>query len=90
LQVSSGFQYSITKENKLGFILLNGKPIEEDKTYRIAAPNFVTMGGDGYLSFLESSKTIDSGILMFDVAKDYMQSQQHYQPFYENRIVLEN
>lgn len=90
LQVSSGFQYSITKENKLGFMLLNGKPIEEDKTYRIAAPNFVTMGGDGYLSFLESSKTIDSGILMFDVAKDYMQSQQHYQPFYENRIVLEN
>ena len=48
------------------------------------------MGGDGYLSFLESSKTIDSGILMFDIAKDYMQSQKHYQPFYENRIILEN
>ena len=90
LQVSSGFQYSITMDNKLGFMRLNGRPIEENKTYRVAAPNFVTMGGDGYLSFLESSKTIDSGILMFDVAKDYMQSQKIYQPFYENRIILEN
>jgi len=69
---------------------LNGKSIEEDKTYRVAAPNFVTMGGDGYLTFLQSSITIDSGILMFDVAKDYMQNQKHYQPFYANRIVLEN
>ena len=54
------------------------------------APNFVIMGGDGYLSFLQSSKTIDSRILMFDVAKNYMQNQKHYQPFYANRIVLEN
>jgi len=90
LQVSNGFQYSITKDKKLGFMRLNGKPIEKDKTYRVAAPNFVTMGGDGYLTFLQSSITIDSGILMFDVAKDYMQNQKHYQPFYANRIVLEN
>ncbi|MEK9650456.1 MAG: bifunctional UDP-sugar hydrolase/5'-nucleotidase [Gammaproteobacteria bacterium] len=90
LQVSKGFQYSITNDNKLGFMRLNGMDIEPSKTYRVAAPNFVTMGGDGYLSFLESSKTIDSGILMFDIAKNYMQSQKNYQPFFEDRIVLEN
>jgi 5'-nucleotidase/UDP-sugar diphosphatase len=90
LQVSQGFQYSITKDNKLGFMRLNGKDIQDEGIYRVAAPNFVTMGGDGYLSFLKSSETIDSGILMFDVAKNFIQKQQNYEPFYEGRIVLEN
>jgi len=28
--------------------------------------------------------------LMFDVAKNFIQKQQNYEPFYEGRIVLEN
>ena len=90
LQVSEGFQYSITRDNKLGFMRLNGEDIQDGKTYKVAAPNFVTMGGDGYLSFLESSNTIDSGILMFDIAKNYLKEEKNYQPFYENRIIVEN
>ena len=52
----------------------------------MAAPNFVTQGGDGYLEFNNSLEYIDSGVLIVDAAENYLLNSDSYEPKYEGRI----
>jgi len=90
LQVSKNARYSFTPRKNANDIWIKGKLIEDNKEYWVAAPNFVTQGGDGYLEFQSSIEYIDSGILVVDVAENYLNNIDVYQPEYGNRVQIIN
>ena len=90
LQVSKNARYSFTPRKNANDIWIKGKLIEDNKEYWVAAPNFVTQGGDGYWEFQNSIEYIDSGILVVDVAENYLNNIDVYKPEYGKRVQIIN
>jgi len=88
LQVSSEFQYSINSSGKATALKLNDTEIKGDKMYLVAAPNFVTQGGDGYLEFRNAVHIEDTGIMIVEIIEEFLSKTNEYQPIVENRIIV--
>ena len=63
--ISSNVSYEI-KEQKPQNILINGKPIESGKTYKVSISDYLANGGDRCY-FLEEGKREDLGVLIRDI-----------------------
>ncbi|MFK8259371.1 bifunctional UDP-sugar hydrolase/5'-nucleotidase UshA [Erwinia sp. AnSW2-5] len=66
-------------------ILINGKPLEADKTYRMATLSFNATGGDGYPLVDKLPGYVNTGFVDAEVLKQYIQSHSpldvaKYQP----------
>ena len=78
LQISDGFSYTWNPAAPRGqrvvpgSMMLNGAPMEEGKTYRIAANNFLAEGGDNFPMFKEATNKIDTQVRDFDVLVEYL------------------
>jgi 5'-nucleotidase len=88
LQVSKNAKYSFSPRNKAHEIWIKGKPLKNDDEYWVAAPNFVTQGGDGYWEFQNSIEYIDTGVLIVDAAEYFLQDMEVYEPKYEGRVLV--
>ncbi|VXB41305.1 bifunctional UDP-sugar hydrolase/5'-nucleotidase [Massilia sp. 9I] len=80
LQVSNGFSYTWDDKrpagSRVGAITLNGKPLEEGKTYRIVANNFLAEGGDNFPEFAKGSNRIETGLLDLDALVAYLRNNE--------------
>lgn len=47
-------------------ILIDGVPLEEDRTYQVAMPDYVANGGDGF-EFLKAFDQLNTGVFIRDV-----------------------
>ena len=78
LQISNGFSYTwnpaAPRGSRVvrGSMKLDGVPIEDGKTYRIAANNFLAEGGDNFPIFKEGKNKFDTGVRDFDVLVEYL------------------
>ena len=86
LQVSENVKYSFIPGNTAQKVVINGELLNENQEYWVAAPNFVTQGGDGYLEFNNSLEYIDSGVLVVDATESFLKSIETYRPKYDGRI----
>ncbi|OZG73708.1 bifunctional UDP-sugar hydrolase/5'-nucleotidase [Hahella sp. CCB-MM4] len=58
---------------KLQKALVAGKPIEPNKTYRMAVNSYIAAGGDGYPSLASHPGYVNSGFVDAEVLKTYLQ-----------------
>jgi 5'-nucleotidase len=78
LQVSDGFTYTWNPAAPFGqrvipgSVKLNGVALEDGKTYRVAANNFLAEGGDNFPMFLEAKNKFDTQVRDFDALVDYL------------------
>ncbi len=78
LQVSEGFAYSWdTRKPKgerivRGSIRLNGVPVENGTSYRVAVFNFLAEGNDGFVTFRQGSKREATGVRDVDALRRYL------------------
>ena len=78
LQVSDGFRYrwnpAMPPGQRVvpGSISLHGVPLEDNKTYRIVANNFLAEGGDTFPVFKEAANKVDTGVRDMDAVLDYL------------------
>jgi 5'-nucleotidase len=78
LHPSRGFSYSWDgtqpKGQRVapGSIKLNGVPLDDAKTYRVAANNFLAEGGDGFSAFAEAANQRNTQILDLDAFVRYL------------------
>jgi 5'-nucleotidase len=78
LQISDGFSYTWNPAAPRGqrvvpgSIMLNGAALEDGKTYRIAANNFLAEGGDNFPMFMEATNKFDTQVRDFDVLVEYL------------------
>jgi len=86
LQVSKNSKYSFTPGAEAHKIWVNGEVVDDMAEYWVAAPNFVTQGGDGYWEFQNSIEYIDSGVLVVDAVENFLEGKGVYEPKYEDRI----
>lgn len=76
LQISHGFAYrwdaSAGRGARVVGMTLNGEPIDEHKTYRVVANNFLAEGGDGFPVFAQGANKRDTGIRDIDAFTAYL------------------
>jgi 5'-nucleotidase len=70
LQVSRGLSYrwneALPKGRRVVSITLDGVPLDDAKTYRVVANNFLAEGGDGFPMFTKGGNKIETSILDLD------------------------
>jgi 5'-nucleotidase len=78
LQVSSGLSYQWDGSRPVGSrvvpgsIKVGGVPIDDAKTYRVVANNFLAEGGDNFPEFAKGANKIDTQIRDLDALIDYL------------------
>jgi len=78
LQVSEGFSYrwdSTQPQGQrvvAGSIMLNGKPLNEQQQYRVAANSFLAGGGDRFTVLANGTRRLDTGVRDIDAFSDYL------------------
>ena len=78
-QMSKEVSYTITYDAQgmngvISNVLVNGKAIDENATYKIAVNDYLAGGGDGYVALTKSLDTFNTSMLMSDVVIEYAQS----------------
>ncbi len=59
-----------------GSIRLNGVAIEDGKTYRVVANNFLAEGGDNFPEFAKGVKRVETGLLDLDAFTEYLKKNE--------------
>ncbi len=72
-QVSHGVSYTINyNTGACEDLLINGKPVDPNKTYRIATNDFIAAGKDGYVVFTKAIDRYDTSAFLRDVIIEYV------------------
>ncbi len=81
LQVSEGFSYRWDGKRPAGqrvlpgSVRLNGVPLDDAKSYRVVANNFLAAGGDNFPVFIQGSDRVDTRIGDSHALVDYLASR---------------
>ena len=80
--------YRITK------LYVDGKPLDDDRTYNFATINFLLDGGDGSRIGTYSDEVIDTDVLIRDAVSDYIRELtaqgKKIDPRMDGRVVIKN
>jgi 5'-nucleotidase len=71
-------------------VTVAGAPIDPDRPYTLALPDFVLLGGDGYDMFGKGRVLVgpESGPLMVRALEEYLAARPAVAPAVEGRIVI--
>jgi len=94
LQVSQGFSYAWDARRPIGqriardSVRLNGAPIEDGASYRVAVYNFLADGNDGFVTFRQGGNRKSTGVRDVDALRNYLvRLEQDNQPAGSNGAV---
>lgn len=86
----SGVTYTMNKSTqKAENILINGEPLDLNKTYKLGTNDYLAAGGDGY-SMLEGLYGYNTGFVLAQVVVDFIENLEDYSPYTDivNRITV--
>ncbi len=63
----------VNDNGKPANVMINGKPIDLNATYKVVTNNYMAAGGDGYSMLKEGKNGYDTGYVLADVVKEYIQ-----------------
>ncbi|MDK2013688.1 MULTISPECIES: bifunctional UDP-sugar hydrolase/5'-nucleotidase [Deinococcus] len=93
LHVSRGVSYTFDLGRPAGSrvvaVTLNGQPVVDAQTYKVAMNNFTAGGGDGFTMF-KGAPRLDTGTLDVDILVRYLQERSAVDAEPEGRIVIVN
>lgn len=69
-------------------VLINGRPIQNDRTYFVATSNYLQKGGDGMNFFANPESLYDSNFLIRDAIIDYFKSKDTLISQLDNRVIV--
>jgi len=73
-QVSERVSMTIDmRKKKCTQVMINGKPLDTSRTYKIATNSYLAAGGDGYRIFLKAIDAYDSSMFQRDVLIEYIE-----------------
>ena len=55
---------------------VNGQPLDDARTYSVAATSFIATGGDNYDAFISLPGSHDTGLLLSDVLEEYARQRK--------------
>ena len=69
--VSSDVQLKVNNK-KIKSLLIGGKPIEDDRIYKIATVDYLADGNSGMTALTKATKTLNTGITLRDIMIEYV------------------
>ncbi|HXD75666.1 MAG TPA: 5'-nucleotidase C-terminal domain-containing protein [Vicinamibacterales bacterium] len=80
-----------TGDARVSDVMVNGAPLDLNRNYTVALPDFVMNGGDGYDMFAGKKVLVDaqSGDLVVTALEKYIAARGTVSPKIENRIVIQ-
>lgn len=69
--VSYAFEWIDADNQRLLEVLIDGAPIDEDKTFRVVTNSFLSGGGDFFEAFTRGSN-VETGLIQRNVVRDYI------------------
>jgi 2',3'-cyclic-nucleotide 2'-phosphodiesterase (5'-nucleotidase family) len=91
----SGMTLRVKPDNRPGArvsdVRVQGAPLDPNRTYTMAIPDFLLAGGDGYTMFKGQKIMVgpESGPLMATALENYVAERRDVSPAVEGRIVIE-
>jgi 5'-nucleotidase/UDP-sugar diphosphatase len=76
--------------NRVSDVRVNGEPLDPNRTYTVALPDYVLNGGDNYSMFVGQKVLIDaqSGDLVVTALEKYIAARRDVAPAIEGRITI--
>ena len=70
-------------------IMVGGKPLDPQATYRVATNDYMLKGGDGYAAFPRAKVIVDASgaVLLATIVMNYVEAKKTVAPAVEGRIV---
>jgi 2',3'-cyclic-nucleotide 2'-phosphodiesterase (5'-nucleotidase family) len=84
----SGVRFSITGDYASD-IRVNGRPLDEDRIYRVATIDFLYEGGAGYTQFRKAGPAEPTGVFQNEAAVSFLRRHPRYQFRTDGRIAWE-
>ncbi len=69
-------------------MLVDGMPLDPEKTYGVVSNNYVRNGGDGYAPFTSAQNAYDYGPDLADVTAEFIAANGAYTPYTDGRITV--
>lgn len=70
-------------------VMVGGKPLDPQATYRVATNDYMLKGGDGYAAFPRAKVVVDASgaVLLATIVMNYVEAKKTVAPAVEGRIV---
>ena len=77
--------------NRVTGVVVNGQPLDPDKTYTVALPDYVLKGGDSYTMFANARVRVgpETGNLIVAALEKYIAGKRVVSPGIEGRITID-
>jgi 2',3'-cyclic-nucleotide 2'-phosphodiesterase (5'-nucleotidase family) len=91
LQVSAGVEMVYDEKKIVGSrmikCIINGKPLEDRRIYRVLTSNFLADGGDGFTTFRHAKSKKKTNIEILQTMVTYLKTFDEYIPKKEGRVI---
>lgn len=91
----SGLTYHVERSAQTGSrvrdVLVGGKPLDLDREYTVALPDYILEGGDGYTMFASAKRIVspEAGHLIVTALERYLTARGEVAPSVQGRITIE-
>ena len=85
--VTYTFDASRPEGSRITSVTVDGKPIDEAATYRVATNSFLAAGGDNFRVFGEGKNSKDTGLSDLDSWTDYIKAETPVSPSFAKQAV---
>ena len=85
----AGLTFTIDKNNKPKNILVQSKPIDNDRTYYVGTNDYLANGGDSMNFFKKGTATYDLNYKLRNILIDYFKETDTIKSTQDNRIIVE-
>ncbi|CAZ98906.1 5'-nucleotidase [Zobellia galactanivorans] len=83
----SGLQLTLDPQNEIHSISIQGKPLDENKTYYVATSNYLVNGGDSMFFFKEALNITNTDYLIRNAMIDYFKKVDTLKPVVDDRFI---
>jgi 5'-nucleotidase/UDP-sugar diphosphatase len=85
----AGVKVQLNRQAKKSFnVLVDGAPVDKNRTYRVVTHAYLAGGGDGYAAFKKAQSKFDTSIFLRDALVDYSRKNKLLKGIVEGRITL--
>ena len=83
------YTFDVTRPagSRVTAVTLNGQPLTDTQTYKVATNNFTAGGGDGFTMF-KGAPSLSTGTLDIDILVNYLKAHPNLSAQPEGRIVV--
>jgi len=83
----SGLGWEIREGRAVG-VTVGGEPLDPKRVYKVAANDFMAAGGDGYRMLKQGKNKYDTGFVVAEVVREYIEERKIVAPRLEGRLKI--